>query len=96
VSILCIKLRRFEKNTLKGFVDLQLTRVGLVIRDCCWHEKDGKEWVSFPARSYTDPGTGEVKWQPLVEFAPGARKAREQFREQAIEAIHAAADAEAA
>jgi hypothetical protein len=56
----------------------------------------GKEWVGFPARSYTDPGTGEIKWQPLVEFAHGAKKAREQFREQAIEAIHAAAGAEAA
>ena len=31
MSILCIKLRRFEKNTLKGFVDLQLTRVGLAL-----------------------------------------------------------------
>jgi hypothetical protein len=27
---------------------------------------------------------------PLVEFAEGARKAREEFREQAIKAIHAA------
>jgi hypothetical protein len=97
MSILCIKLRRFEKNTLKGFVDLQLTRVGIVIRDCTWHRyPDGAEWVGFLARNYTNPGTGENKWQPLVEFAPGAKKAREEFREQALKAIHAVADEEAA
>jgi hypothetical protein len=97
MSILCIKLRRYEKNTLRGFVDLQLTRVGLILRDCTWHvHEDGKEWVGFPARNYTDNTTGEIKWQPLIEFAPGAKRAREEFREQAIAAIHAVADAEAA
>jgi hypothetical protein len=90
MTILCIKYRRFEKNTLRGFVDLQLTRVGLVIRDCTWHRHpDGKEWVGFPARSYVDENGG-THWVPLIEFAEGARKAREEFREQAIKAIHAA------
>jgi hypothetical protein len=32
--IRCIKLRAYRKNTLRGFVDLELTRVGLVIHDC--------------------------------------------------------------
>jgi len=93
--IRCLKFRPFEKNTLRGFCDLELTRVGLVIRDCTWHEKDGKEWVGFPARSYTDPD-GNTQWQPLVEFAVGAKEAREQFRKAALEAIHAAADEAAA
>jgi hypothetical protein len=96
MTIRCIRLRRFEKNTLQGFVDLELTRVGLILRDCTWHRhEDGKEWVGFPARSYTDQN-GEIKWQPLVEFAQGAKEAREQFRKLAIEAIHAVADEEAA
>jgi hypothetical protein len=89
MSILCVKFRRFKKRSLLGFVDLQLTRVGLVIRDCCWHQKDGKGWISFPAKSYVDE-SGGTHWMPLVEFAEGARKAREEFRKQAIEAIHAA------
>jgi hypothetical protein len=88
--IKCIRFRRFEKNTLKGFADFELTKVGLIIRDCTFHESNGKGWVGFPARSYTDPATGEIKWQALVEFAPGARESREQFRKQAVEAIHAA------
>jgi hypothetical protein len=88
--IRCIKFRPYQKNTLRGFVDLELTRVGLVLRDCTWHIKDGKEWVGFPARAY-ETKNGETAWQPLIEFAEGAKEAREQFRRQAIEAIHAAA-----
>jgi hypothetical protein len=95
MTIRCIRLRAYQKNTLKGFVDLELTRVGLVLRDCTWHEKDGKEWVGFPARSYQDQD-GNTQWQPIVEFAHGAREGREQFRKQALEAIHAVAGEAAA
>ena len=94
MTIRCIKFRAFRKNTLRGFADLELSRVGLILRDCTWHEKDGKEWVAFPARSYTGQ-SGETKWQPLVEFAEGAREARDQFRTRALEAIHAVADEDA-
>jgi hypothetical protein len=86
--IRCMRFRPYERNSLRGFVDLELTRVGLVLRDCAWHEKNGKQWVAFPARTYTDKDGG-TQWQPLVEFADGARAAREQFQQQAIEAIHA-------
>lgn len=48
--IRCIKIRRYEKNTLRAFVDLELSRAGLVLRDCRWHEKNGEEWVSRPAQ----------------------------------------------
>jgi hypothetical protein len=93
MTIRCIKFRAFTKNTLKGFTDLELTRVGIVIRDCPWHEKAGKEWVGFPARSYEDKD-GQTKWQPLIEFAKDADEARRRFQEQALDAIHAFADEE--
>jgi hypothetical protein len=86
--IRCIRFRPYEKNTLRGFADLELTRVGLVLRDCLWHVKGDKEWVGFAARSYEDKD-GNTAWQPLVEFAEGAKQAREQFQKQALEAIHA-------
>ena len=95
MAIRCIKFRAFEKNTLKGFADLELTHTGLVIRDCTLHEKAGKEWVGFPARSYQDKD-GNTQWSPLVEFAEGAKEARAQFRKQALAAIHAVAPTEAA
>src|SRR5262249_21368912 len=66
--IRCTHFRPYEKNTLRGFVDLELTRVGLVLRDCAWHEKNGKQWVAFPARSYTDKDGG-TQWQPRERHA---------------------------
>jgi hypothetical protein len=92
--IRCIKFRPYERNTLRGFADLELSRVGLVLRDCPVHEKNGKEWVGFPARSYQDK-EGATQWQALIEFVEGAREAREQFQRQAIEAIHNARNREA-
>src|SRR5215510_5302073 len=85
----CVLFRPYEKNTLKGFVDLELSRVGLALRDCTGHDKNGKEWISFPARSYEGDG-GTTRWQPLIEFSQDAGAAREQFQRQAIEAVHAA------
>jgi hypothetical protein len=90
--IRCIRFRPYEKNTLRGFVDLKLSRVGIVIRDCTWHAKDGKEWISFPARPHEKDGT--TAWSPIVEFAEDAKEARAQFRQQVLEAIHAGADAQ--
>ena len=87
--ITCIKFRPHEKNSLRGFADLELPRVGIVIRDCAWHVKDGKEWVSLPARPYEKDG--KTMWSPLVEFAEGAKEARNQFQRQALDAIHAVA-----
>ena len=94
MTIRCIKFRAYERNTLKGFADLELSRVGIIIRDCTWHEKEGKEWVGFPAKSFTGQD-GETKWRPLIEFAEGAGEARKQFQQQALDAIRAVAGEEA-
>jgi hypothetical protein len=93
MTIRCIRFCPYERNTLKGFADLELTRVGIVLRDCTWHMKDGKQWVGFPARSYTDKD-GATAWSPLVEFAQDAKEARAQFQQQALDAIHAVAAGE--
>jgi len=93
--IRCLRFCPYQKNTLRGFADLELVRTGLVLRDCPVHEKNGKEWVAFPARSYQDKD-GNTQWQALIEFAEGAREAREQFQRQAIEAIHITADSNSA
>jgi hypothetical protein len=85
--IRCIKFRPYAKNTL---ADLELSRVGLILRDCTWREKKGKEWVAFLARSYQDKDFNKL-WAPLIEFAEGAKHAREQFQHQAVAAIRPAA-----
>jgi hypothetical protein len=92
--IRCTRFRPYTKNTLRGFADLELSRIGIVIRDCTWHEKNGKEWISFPARPYEKAGT--TAWSPIVEFVEGAREARSQFQEHALAAVHAVAEESAA
>jgi hypothetical protein len=89
--IRCIKYRPFVKNTLQGFCDFELTRVGIVLRGCTWHRKGDKEWIGFPAQRYEDDA-GHVQWAPMVEFAEGATEAREQFRKYAVAAVRAVAN----
>jgi hypothetical protein len=36
---------------------------------------------------------GATRWSSMIEFAEGAKEARKQFQEKALEAIHAAAEA---
>ena len=57
-----------------------------------WHfarpAREGRSGVGFlSARSY-EGDDGATRWQPLIEFAPGAKQAREQFQREAIAAIH--------
>jgi len=86
--IRCLKFRPYQKNTLQGFADLKLSRVGIIIHDCTFHRhQNGREWVGFPARSYNDKD-GNTQRQALIEFAPDAKRTREQFQEQAIAAIY--------
>jgi hypothetical protein len=63
-----------EKNTLKGFFSLELTS-GLVIHECSLHEKDGKAWISLPAKPQLDfegrhriGNDGKKLYSPVIEF----------------------------
>lgn len=73
----------YEKNTLRGFVDIFLSNVGLHIVGCTHHSKDGREWVSFPAKQYEKDG--ETKWQQTIFFD---EKIHKVFQRQALDAIH--------
>jgi hypothetical protein len=64
------------------------------LRDCSCHQHEGKEWISLPGHPYQG-SDGIQRWQPIVEFAEGARETRRQFQEKALESIHAIAKAEA-
>jgi hypothetical protein len=85
--IRCLGYRPCVRGTLLGFADIQLSTIGLLIHDCCHHQKGGREWLNFPARSYQDMH-GRTQWAAILEFAPGAKAAREQFQRLALAAIH--------
>jgi DNA-binding cell septation regulator SpoVG len=74
--------RPYSKNTLIGFVSLELPS-GLVLNGITLHQKGEARWVSMPAKEYQKDG--ERSWMPLVEFAD--RESRESFQQLALEAI---------
>jgi hypothetical protein len=80
----CRAFKKFEKNTLKGFVSLSVSPPGITINDLCLHEKSGRRWLSFPAKPYqTDDG--KQRWSPVVEIED--RETLQWFQTVGIEAI---------
>jgi len=65
-----LKFKEYEKNTLKGFIEVE-TPTGMVIRGLTWHQKeDGEkvsEWVGLPAREYTKED-GSKAWANQLDF----------------------------
>lgn len=84
LHLVAINWKSFEKNTLQGFVDLEVAEAGLVIRGACLHEKNGKRWVSLPAKPWTDK-EGNQQWQPVLDFTDN--DARDAFQRAALPAI---------
>jgi hypothetical protein len=80
--------RRLRKNTLQGFFSIELPGVGLIIKDCTHHERDGKQWIGLPGKSYTKPGGGEQSCTNIVDFADN--KSRYLFQDEALPLVFAA------
>lgn len=85
MKIEILDFRPFSKNTLKGFLTVSLPDAGLVLKECTWHEKDGKEWIGFPARQFKGQD-GETKWNNLIDFAKGFD--RDGWQKAAIDAVY--------
>lgn len=67
MTIKIISFKTFSKNTLRGFVDLKMTNVGLEIRGCTYHEKNDKKWIGLPAREYKGED-GKKTWASILKF----------------------------
>jgi hypothetical protein len=82
-EIVVSEWKAHRKNTLLGFASLSLPS-GLIIRNVCLHERNGKRWLNMPARPYKRED-GTDGWQPMVEFADGG--ARGRFQTAALAAL---------
>jgi hypothetical protein len=83
---LSIEVRAFRpcvKNTLRGFVTLRVTPPGLTVNDICIHEKNGRRWLSFPARPYQQDNT--TRWLPVVAIED--RESLKHFQAAGLAAI---------
>jgi hypothetical protein len=87
-SIVASNLRPINKGTLKATVDLLVDRWHLAFRGCLWFEKNGKQWIGFPSREWTN-SDGDKKYAVLIEFTD--KKTAERFHAAALAAVHAVA-----
>jgi hypothetical protein len=83
-GIIASNLKRITKGTLIGTVDLTVPKWRLGIHGCLWHEKNGKQWVSFPAREWTSPD-GHKHFANLIEFSE--RETHDRFHLAAIKLL---------
>jgi hypothetical protein len=75
VGLEITKFRQVHKNTLRGFLSVRLSQVGLEIRDVSLHEKNGKQWLAMPSRPYED-SEGNRKYAFILEWFDSERKAQ--------------------
>jgi hypothetical protein len=54
MTIECIGFVPVNKNTCLGFANVYIQKWGVEIYGLTYHEKDGKRWVNFPSKPYTD------------------------------------------
>ena len=73
--------KEYNKNTLRGFFDVKLTTMGLEIRGCCLHEKDGRQWVQLPSKPY-DKDDGSKGWLHIIDFYD--KEKRESFQREVL------------
>lgn len=68
--MLALNFKKYKKNTLFGFFDLQ-PGSGLLICGMSYHVQNGKRWVSFPSKPYQDEG--ETKYQSITKIPDETR-----------------------
>jgi hypothetical protein len=67
------KFKPLDKNTLKGFLTVRMTNVGIEIRDIALQEKNGKRWLNMPSRSFTD-ANGKQSYSYVLDFFDEEKK----------------------
>lgn len=63
-----VKFRKCNKNTLQGFITIEIDKTKMEIRDLALHQKNGNYWIKFPAKPFTDERSGEQKWMPYIKI----------------------------
>jgi hypothetical protein len=78
-----------RSNTLVGFCTVVVPELHLRVFDCPVHEKNGKRWISLPAKPLVDRDgvvkrgdNGKIIYIPVLEFTD--RPTREAFSDRVI------------
>jgi hypothetical protein len=84
MAIQIVDFRKYQKNSLQGFVTLLFTGPGIQIKDATYHVSEGKRWISLPAKPYQDD-QGTMKYSYIVSFPD--KKIYAAFQQQALKAL---------
>jgi hypothetical protein len=96
MKIVCKKFNPPERNTLRGFAEINIADLGMTMRDVAIHTKNGSTWASPPSKPQIKDGVavkddaGKIQYTPIIEF--GSREARDNFSAAVIEAVRAIPD----
>jgi hypothetical protein len=93
MGIIIEKFMPVIRGTLRGFADVQMTTIRLIIRDVAVHCFDDRWWVSLPGRPMVNPDgspilnprSGKPDYFNLVRF--DTRIAHHQFEQQTLDAL---------
>jgi hypothetical protein len=72
MSVLIKDFRSTVKNTLRGYLTVQLCKSGIEISDLTLHVKDGDWWVGLPFKPYYK-ADGSKGWKKIIRFEPEAK-----------------------
>ena len=84
MAIEIVDFRPMDKNTLRGFVTIRMTQIGLEIRDVALHEKNGQRWIQLPSRPYTGRD-GTTKYSYILDFYD--KPMRDRFTAAVLKAL---------
>jgi hypothetical protein len=92
MKIVCKWFKPFERNTLRGFAEINITELGMTMRDVAIHTKNGSTWAQPPAKPQIKDGAvvienGKAQYINIIEF--GSREARDKFSNAVISAVQA-------
>ena len=80
-----VSFKKYEKNTLQGFLTVRLRTIGLEIRDITLHEKEGSQWIGMPSKPYEKDG--KTKYSYIVTFYE--KETSDKFQAKVLKALAA-------
>ena len=86
MSIEIADFKAYTKNTLRGFLTVRMTTVGLEIRDIALHERNGERWLQLPAKPFKKPD-GKQGWSYILSFYE--KQNYKKFQEVTLKALDA-------
>lgn len=80
----CLKYKSYNNGVLQGFADFYVDKWGIEIIGCAVFMKDGKRWINFPSKEFTN-AEGEKGYAPSLKFRE--REHMDAFANEAKKAI---------